>query len=440
MPMAESAFEQDLGRLVAACEAGADMAGVLAAAASAVAAALGADATATYELSEDGAALVRIGGAGPDALDPPGTDPVLVDGRALCPLVSARRVLGCIVATGVTEPGGVDRARIAAGIAAQAAEAARLWRGAGGAGTVDPLTGLPNHLGFQSVMVRELSRAKRTGASLAVAILELGAGAPFESGKGDVPVRAASASLAGAVRSYDCVCRLDTARFALVLPGMAADAAAALAGRLSQTVATAAGGVTVVGGVAAFPEHAGTVDELVALAAETLAGARAGGGGVAVGHSAHPDAAAAPDTGRGMRAAEALPGRSETSRAVGEYAGHIAGTMGLDASHAERIRLAAFLYDTTATGGDPAERARMESRVTAGVLDADAAEWVLARGEPVAEAPLETRILAVADAFVAAGGHRSDAAAGAALAALWQRAGDELDASCVRALEVLLAS
>jgi hypothetical protein len=220
---------------------------------------------------------------------------------------------------------------------------------------------------------------------------------------------------------------------------MAADAAAALAGRLSQTVATAAGGVTVAGGVAAFPEHAGTVDELVALAADALARSRAAGGGVVVGHH-DTSTGSAPEAGRAMRTAEAAADRSETSRAVGEYAGHIAGTMGLDASHAERIRLAAFLYDTTEPAGDPAERARMEDRVTAGVLDADAAEWVLARGEPVAEAPLETRILAVADAFVAAGGHRSDAAAGAALAELWQRAGDELDASCVRALEHLVAS
>jgi len=42
-------------------------------------------------------------------------------------------------------------------------------------------------------------------------------------------------------------------------------------------------------------------------------------------------------------------------------------------------------------------------------------------------------------AFVAAGGRDSDAAAGAALAELWSRAGDDLDARCVRALERLLA-
>jgi len=189
------------------------------------------------------------------------------------------------------------------------------------------------------------------------------------------------------------------------------------------------------GGVAAFPEHAATVDELVSLAADALAGARAGGGGVAIWSSPRD---AAPGPARAERSTEAAPGRSETSRAVGEYAGHIAGTMGLDAAHAERIRLAAFLYETTTPAGEP--DARVASRVAAGVLDADAAKWILARGEPVAEAPLETRILAVADAFVAAGGHRSDAAAGAALAELWQRAGDELDAGCVRALEVLIAS
>jgi diguanylate cyclase (GGDEF)-like protein len=427
------AFEQDLARLVGACEAGADLAGVLAAAASAAAGALGADGTATYDLSEDGEALVRIAGEGPDVLEPQGADPVLRDGRAVLPLVSARRVLGCIVATEVTEPDGLGRARIVAGIAAQAAEAARLWAGAGAAGTVDVLTGLPNHLGFQSVMVRELSRAKRTGASLAVAILDLGA--PVEGGTGDGLVRAVSASLAGAVRSYDCVCRLGAVRFALVLPGMASDAAAALAGRLSQTAAAAAdGALTMAGGVAAFPEHAATVDELVSLAADALAGARAGGGGVAVWNAPLDHAATTAAAEQAMRSTEPAPGRSETARVVGEYAGHIAGTMGLDAAHAERIRLAAFLYETADPVGGVA------SRVTAGVLDADAAEWILARGRPVAEAPLETRILAVADAFVAAGGHRSDAAAGAALAELWQRAGDELDAGCVRALEVLIAS
>src|SRR5262249_19730830 len=147
---------------------------------SAVAAALGADSTATYDLSEDGGALVRGSGEGPDVLEPPGTGPELREGRALLPLVSARRVLGGIVAAGGAEPDGVGRARIVAGIAAQAAEAARLWAGTGAAGTVDVLTGLPNHLGFQSVMLRELSRAKRTGASLAVSILDLGTGAALE--------------------------------------------------------------------------------------------------------------------------------------------------------------------------------------------------------------------------------------------------------------------
>jgi hypothetical protein len=48
--------------------------------------------------------------------------------------------------------------------------------------------------------------------------------------------------------------------------------------------------------------------------------------------------------------------------------------------------------------------------------------------------------MAVAEAFVAAGGQGSDTDAGRALAELWPRAGSELDESCLRALERLLAA
>jgi HD-GYP domain-containing protein (c-di-GMP phosphodiesterase class II) len=73
------------------------------------------------------------------------------------------------------------------------------------------------------------------------------------------------------------------------------------------------------------------------------------------------------------------------------------------------------------------------------MIDDEAAGWLMARFDPVAEAPLEARVIAVAEAFVAAGGHHSQASAGLALSVLWQQAGDRLDAGCVRALERLLA-
>src|SRR3954447_8098211 len=185
--MAEGAsFESDLARLVAACETGADVPGLLAAAAAAVRGALGAASASVYTSSEGGGELTLAQGDGPPALEIPSLEPVIAGARATVPLVSARRLLGCIVTDGVTEPAGLSRARIAAGVAAQALEAARLWESAGaGAGTLDLLTGLPNHLGFQSVLGRELARAKRTGQSLAVGLVDLDGLAGFNERHGE---------------------------------------------------------------------------------------------------------------------------------------------------------------------------------------------------------------------------------------------------------------
>jgi diguanylate cyclase (GGDEF)-like protein len=442
-------FERDLARLIGACEAGLDLAGVLSAAGGAVRDALSASSAAAYTVSGDGAELALVWGEGPETLTAPGLEPVLVDGRAMLPLVSARRSLGCIVAEGVGDQAGLTRARIAAGIAAQAVEAARLWESAGGgSGTQDLLTGLPNHRGFQSVLGRELARAKRTGQNLAVSVVDLDGLAGYNqrhgAAEGDRVLRLAAECLARGVRSYDCVCRLDEDEFALVLPGMNAESAATLVGRLSDTFGSWSVGdraMTVSGGVAAFPEHGATQDELVRLASGALRHAREIGGGRIMawsGERAEPRDQAR-DVERAMRAVESSRGHSAESRAVSDYAGHIAGLLGLDPDRVERVRLAAFLYDTTAPGGDADERARIAARVAANALDEEAAGWLLARSQPLAETPPETRAMAVADAFVAAGGQRSDADAGRALADLWPRAGTDLDEACLRALERLLA-
>jgi hypothetical protein len=199
--------------------------------------------------------------------------------------------------------------------------------------------------------------------------------------------------------------------------------------------------MTVSGGVAAFPEHGATVEELVRLAHGALAQVRdAGGDRVAAwdggGDPPEPDGQALE---RAMRSVEASRGHSTQSRAVSEYAGHIAGAMGVEPDRVDRVRLAAFLYDSTMPAGAPAERERVAARVAAQTLDEEAASWLLARSDPPGEAPIEARSIAVAEAFVTAGGTGSGAAAGRALADLWQRAGDDLDADCVRALERLVA-
>ncbi|HVI17846.1 MAG TPA: hypothetical protein VM712_05690, partial [Gaiellales bacterium] len=136
-----AAFERDLARLVAACETGLDLLGILTAAVDAAGAALGAGSVSSYALSEQRDGLALLAGDGPRRLELPGLDPVSDDGRTLLPLVSAGRVLGGLLAERVADPAGLGHARIVAGIAAQAMEASRLWESvASESGTLDPLT------------------------------------------------------------------------------------------------------------------------------------------------------------------------------------------------------------------------------------------------------------------------------------------------------------
>jgi len=435
-------LRSDLAALSRALESGLDLPATLAAACRAVATALDAEHAAAYTLSDDAAMLVRAHGHGPDVL-PPATspEPLVGEGRTLLPLVSGRRTLGCIVVEAEAGPEALTWARIVAATAAQAVEAARLWEtAAAGSGTLDALTGLPSHRGFQSVLARELARARRTGQNVALCLLDLdGLGAYNERtsrADGDRILRLAAECFTRGVRSYDCVCRLGGDAFALVLPGMGAEPSATLVSRLAATFATwlpEQQRMTVSGGIAAFPQHAGGQAELVALAGSALEQAqRAGGGRISI--YARPQEPA--ETAEPEAADDHRLGRA---RAASTYAGLLAGELGLDDERAERLRVAAFVYETDPGGGE-AERARLAARVSAGALDAEAAEWILARERPAPERPLETRILAVAEAFVLADGHAAAAGAGKALADMWSRAeDDELDRECVQALERLLA-
>jgi diguanylate cyclase (GGDEF)-like protein len=265
--------------------------------------------------------------------------------------------------------------------------------------------------------------------------------------EGDRMLRLAAECFARGVRSYDCVCRLGEDEFALVLPGMAAEPAATLVSRLSATFASwtpADHALTVSGGVASFPQHAGTQTEIVRLAGTALSAAQQTGGARITIYDPSEEIPGEPpwerDHERTLRALEASRGGSSRSRAASEYAGLLAGELGLDAERADRLRVAAFVYDSTVPGGDEAERSRIAARVAANALDTEAAEWILARSRPATERPLETRILHVVASFVQADGHLSSSGAGRALAGLWSSGESEFDPQCVKALERLLAA
>jgi diguanylate cyclase (GGDEF)-like protein len=443
----------ELQQLVAACEAGLDLPAILTTAATAVGAALDTASVSAYTLSEDGEVFTRVCGRGPDVLPADeSTEPQRENGTVRLPMVSARRVLGAIVAEQTREDDLAAAATIA-GIAAQAVEAARMWEsGAAGNGMIDLLTGLPNHRGFTERAARELSRAKRTGSVVSMAVVDIdGFGALNDvhgHAAGDTLLRTAARCFAEGVRSYDSVCRLGRDEFGLVLPGMTSAAAATLMSRLAQAFATSTDGITVSGGVACFPIDGATHGELQRLATGALYWAQRGGGGRIVSYDARVvEALSARERAdqlerdtyeRTIRALEATHGHSSTSRAVSEYSGFLASEMGLTPDRADRLRLAAFVYDSTTPGGEPAERARLAAKVAVNALDAEAADWLLAakRGR---DAPLESRIVEVAAAFVEAGGHTGSAGAGRALAELWAIEPSVYDPDVVRALESLLA-
>jgi diguanylate cyclase (GGDEF)-like protein len=440
--------------LVEACENGLDLPAVMAAACAAVSGTLSGAATSGYVLTDDGVNLRLIAGEGDDELDPPAPDgPVHTGDRWLIPLISARRTVGCIV-THAPAYADLGPIRLVAVLAAQAIESARLWeRAADSSGTQDVLTGLPNHRGFERALTRELARAMRAGAPVSVAMVDLDG---FQAANdrrghaaGDELLRTAARCLASGVRTYDNVSRIGPDEFGLVLPGMEPEVARALLERLAAAFAGSAQGSTVSAGVAGFPADGDTQAELVRLATGALYWARRGGGGRAVAYdSGVVEALSAEERARQlerdtyertMRALEAARGQSATSRAVSEYAGHIAAAVGLSPDRTDRVRLAAFLYDSTTPGGNRDERARLAAKVAANALDAEAAEWLLAAGAADTDAPIESRVIAVAAAFVEAGGHTSSAGAGRALADLYQRR-SEFDPVCMRALEALLAN
>ena len=309
------------------------------------------------------------------------------------PMVSARRVLGCIVVRRA-RAADIATARLIAGVAAQAVEAARMWEsGAAGSGTVDLLTGLPNHRGFTERSARELSRAKRTG-SVVVARRRRYRWLRCAQRR----CRATPAAMRCCERRHGasataCAPTTACAGWAATssvwcCPAWRLAPAATLMSRLAQAFATSTDGVTVSGGVASFPTDGATHGELQRLATGALYWAQRGGGGRIVSYDARVvEALSARERAdqlerdtyeRTIRALEATHGHSATSRAVSEYSGFLASELGLTPDRADRLRLAAFVYDSTTPGGEPAERARLAAKVAVNALDAEAADWLLA--------------------------------------------------------------
>src|SRR4051794_17378059 len=320
------------------------------------------------------------------------------------------------------------------------------------AASTDPLTLLLNRRGFRDVFDLELERSRRSGRPCALLMGDLDhfkrvndlLGHPA----GDARLRKFAHLLTAGKRRIDAAARMGGEEFALLLPETDEHGAYVIAERMRHTVRDAFGpdqvALTVSFGVAAYPNHGATGDQLLQAADQALYVAKELGRDRTAIYRAEVTARMLSAADRTqMRAdgylsamlvlAEAVdmrdagsPAHSET---VGRYAEMIAAELGLDESRIERVKLAGVLHDIGKVGvpdevlqkagplddgewDEIQKHCELGSRLLSGAGLEDLAGWVLSHherpdgtGYPAglsrAQIPPEARILAVADAYEA---------------------------------------
>ena len=145
------------------------------------------------------------------------------------------RLLGVLVlgwdAAGAAAPP-VDRQLLAllSSEAAMVIERLSLQQQLAAAATTDALTGLRNRRGFWSALEHEVDRARRTGAALTLAVLDLDLFKDYNDRlghpAGDALLARTAARWAAVVRHMDVLARIGGDEFALLLPDTDADTAA----------------------------------------------------------------------------------------------------------------------------------------------------------------------------------------------------------------------
>jgi diguanylate cyclase (GGDEF)-like protein/putative nucleotidyltransferase with HDIG domain len=355
------------------------------------------------------------------------------------------------------------------------------------AASTDPLTRLLNRRGFADVFDLELERSRRSGRPCALLMGDLDhfkrVNDLFGHPAGDERLRTFADLLIDGKRRIDAAARMGGEEFALLLPETDEHGAYVIAERLRHAVRDAFAPeqvpLTVSFGVAAYPNHGATGDQLLVAADQALYVAKELGRDRTAIYRPEVTAQMLSMKDRAlMRAdgylsamlvlAEAVDlrdGGSPThSETVGRYAEMIAAELGLDDERVERVKLAGILHDIGKVGvpddvlqkAGPLDSGEWEemhkhcelgSRLLSGAGLEDIAGWVLAhherpdgQGYPAglsrSEIAPEARILAVADAYeamVADRCYRPSIGADRAREELENGAGDQFDPLVVEA-------
>ncbi|MGH2839007.1 MAG: bifunctional diguanylate cyclase/phosphohydrolase [Thermoleophilaceae bacterium] len=315
------------------------------------------------------------------------------------------------------------------------------------AAKTDVHTGLLNRQGLQEVAEVELERARRGERPVSIVMIDVDRFQQFNEEHGHTVSERALKTVAVLVREskrrIDVAARLSGEEFALLAPDTDEHGAYVLADRLRRDVreAFAQEGLTVSLGIASYPKHGATAEELLTGADRAVFAAKTLGRDrtvifnreIAANLLGEQSRQAAVDEGHlaaVLVLAETLDmrdaGTARHSQLVGRYARSLAIEMGMESDEVERMHLAGVLHDIGKIGIsdsilkkpgalDEDEWAEMRkhpelgARILAGANLGDIANWVLAhherpdgQGYPLGLSddaiPVQARILAVGDA------------------------------------------
>jgi diguanylate cyclase (GGDEF)-like protein len=147
----------------------------------------------------------------------------------------------------------------------------------------DRLTGLSNRHEFDEVLPKEFSRSQRSNTPLGLVLVDIDHFKDVNDTHGhqvgDDVLREVGGILGGLIRHEDVAARFGGEEFVVLLPGIDADGAVATAERLRGAVSTGvrAVPVTMSAGVACYPDHAASIEELIGQADAALYQAKRSG-------------------------------------------------------------------------------------------------------------------------------------------------------------------
>jgi diguanylate cyclase (GGDEF)-like protein len=146
----------------------------------------------------------------------------------------------------------------------------------------DPLTGLYNRRYLEETMDRELHRSRRLKAPLGVVMMDLDHFKDFNDnlghGAGDALLSALAHEITAGIRIEDIACRYGGGEFLLVMPGSSLEATRERAENVRQAVKALQvkyqghflKSPTISLGVAIFPDHGVTAEEVIVAADAAL--------------------------------------------------------------------------------------------------------------------------------------------------------------------------